>query len=58
MTTTASYDDGEDVATPDDSWGPRHRPLLELIRAIDDPAVRLAVFALFVEVIGGRIGRD
>lgn len=57
-TVTASYDDGEDVATDDDGWEPEHRPVLELIRAIPDPQVRLAVMAVLVlAVLKGRVGR-
>ena len=57
MTVTAAYDDGEDLdvgdALPDE-----HRHAIDLIRAIRDPAVRKAVFAVFVlAVLRGRIGR-
>jgi hypothetical protein len=56
--TDASYDDGEDVPTPDDGWEDEHRPVLELIRAIPDADVRRAVMAVFVlAVLHGRVGR-
>jgi hypothetical protein len=59
MTVTGSYDDGEDVPTPDDGWEAEHRPLLELIRRIGDDDVRRAVMAVFVVgVLRGRVGRE
>jgi hypothetical protein len=59
MATTASYDDGEDVPTPDDGWEPQHRPVLEAIRAIPDEHTRRAVMAVFVlAVLHGRVGRE
>ena len=56
--TAASYDDGEDVPGVGDGFVEFHRPLLDLVRAIGDPAVRRAVMALVViAVFGGRVGR-
>jgi hypothetical protein len=52
-----SYDDGEDVATPDDAWTDDNRPVLDLIRAIPDAQTRRAVMAVFVlAVLDGRVG--
>jgi hypothetical protein len=58
VTVTGSYDDGENVddgdALPDE-----HRHAIDLIRAIQDPAVRRAVFAVFIlAVLRGRVGRE
>lgn len=56
---TGSYDDGEDVPTPDDGFADEHRPLLDLIRAIPSAATRRAIMALFVvAVLDGRVGRE
>ena len=58
MTITGSYDDGEDVPTPDDAFDAEHHPVLTLIRAIPDPETRRAVMAVFVlAVLGGRVTR-
>jgi hypothetical protein len=58
VTITASYDDGEDVATAGDGFAVEHGELLAAIRAIADPATRRAVFILFVlSVLHGRVGR-
>lgn len=58
MTITAAYDDGEDVATPDDGFDAEHHPVLEAIRAIPDAETRRAVMAVFVlAVLHGRVGR-
>jgi hypothetical protein len=58
VTVTATYDDGEDVATPGDSFDAEHHPVLAAIREIPDPATRRAVMALFVlAVLHGRAGR-
>jgi hypothetical protein len=58
MTMTSSYDDGEDIATPEDDFTERNRSIIEAIRAIPDPAVRRAVMILVVLLIfKGRAGR-
>jgi hypothetical protein len=55
---TTSYDDGEDLPTPEEDLGPQARQVIQAIRAIDDPKIRRAVFMLFVlAVLHGRIGR-
>jgi hypothetical protein len=57
VTVTGSYDDGEDVPTPDDAWTDDNRPVLDAIRAIPDAATRRAVMAVFVlAVLHGRVG--
>lgn len=55
---TSSFDDGEDVPTPGDGFAAENAETLAAIRAIGDPATRLAVFILLVlTVFRGRVGR-
>ena len=59
MATTASYDDGEDVPTPDDGFTAEHADILDAVRAIPDPATRRAVMTLVVLLLfRGRAGRE
>jgi hypothetical protein len=54
-----SYDDGEDIPTPDEDLGEQDRSILDAIRDVDDPKVRRALMILFVIVVlRGRIGRE
>lgn len=54
----ASYDDGEDIPTPDEDLAPDHRRAIDAIRAIPDPHVRRALMIVFVlAVLRGRVGR-
>jgi hypothetical protein len=54
----SSYDDGEDLPTPDDGFAAEHADVIAAIRTISDPATRRAVMAVFVlAVLHGRVGR-
>lgn len=58
MTTTASYDDGENIATPDEDMDDDARAAIASIRQIPDAGVRRALMMLFVlAVLHGRVGR-
>jgi hypothetical protein len=54
---TGSYDDGEDVPTPDDGWADEHGELLTAVRAIADAALRLRVWRAVLVALGERVGR-
>lgn len=54
----AAYDDGEDIATPDEDMPADHVAALEAIRRIPDAGARRALMVLFVlAVVHGRVGR-
>lgn len=58
MTVAASYDDGEDIATPDEDLDDDARAAIAAIRQIPDAGVRRALMMLFVlAVLHGRVGR-
>lgn len=58
MATTSSYDDGEDIATPDEDMNDDARAAIASIRLIPDAGVRRALMMLFVlAVLHGRVGR-
>lgn len=54
----AAYDDGEDIATPDEDMDDDQRAAIASIRLIPDAGVRRALMMLFVlAVLHGRVGR-